>query len=142
MLPSASRLGKKHDAVTRVEAGTSSDARSDARSTAEGGSSSSSAGMVDGGHDAGVPDAGSDAGPAAGILVGGTGPYPGPISGVHYRSTTQSGYTSAAGGFTYLPGETVTFSIADVDFAPTPGVLRTSRPGSSRRRRRVHRAPS
>ncbi len=85
---------------------------------------------VDGTRDAASPDAWLDAtvdaGVQSGTLIGGTGPYPGAIQGVHYRTATQSGYTSAAGGFAYLAGETVTFSVADVDFAPTPGTAYVS----------------
>lgn len=56
-----------------------------------------------------------------GLLIGGTGPSPGGIAGVHFRTATQSGYTDAAGTFRYLDGESVTFSVADVDFHATPG---------------------
>jgi hypothetical protein len=61
-----------------------------------------------------------------GTLVGGTGAYPGAIQGLHYRTATQAGYTSASGSFAYLAGESVTFSVADVDFAPTPGAAYVS----------------
>jgi hypothetical protein len=56
-----------------------------------------------------------------GQLVGGTGPYPGAIKGVHFRSSTQSGFTDDAGTFHYVEGETVTFGVADVDFRPVNG---------------------
>lgn len=62
----------------------------------------------------------------SGALVGGTGPRPGAIEGVRYRSATQSGYTDGAGTFRYAAGETVTFSVGDVDFHPTPGRLLVS----------------
>jgi hypothetical protein len=58
---------------------------------------------------------------ASGRLVGGTGPYPGGIGGVHFRSGTQSGFTGDTGTFTYVVGEPVTFSVADVEFRPADG---------------------
>ncbi|HVO31117.1 MAG TPA: hypothetical protein VMV18_10285 [bacterium] len=57
----------------------------------------------------------------SGQLVGGTGAYPGAISGVRFRTPTQSGVTDAAGTFQYRAGETVTFSVADVDFRAATG---------------------
>jgi uncharacterized protein DUF6923 len=76
----------------------------------------------DSGHVGHVDAGAADAGPAlSGILVGGTGAYPGPIEGVHFRTPTQSGFTSDAGTFQYAANEPVTFSVADVDFRPTPG---------------------
>lgn len=57
----------------------------------------------------------------SGQLVGGTGPYPGAITGVHFRSSTQSGFTDGTGTFRYVEGETVTFGVADVDFRPVTG---------------------
>src|SRR5579859_1314687 len=65
-----------------------------------------------------TPTSGS---PLSGTLVGGTGPYPGAIQGVHFRTPTQAGFTDAGGTFTYLAGETVTFSVADLDFLPAAG---------------------
>jgi len=56
-----------------------------------------------------------------GQLVGGTGPYPGGIEGVHFRSGVQSGFTDDTGAFDYVVGEPVIFSVADVDFRPTSG---------------------
>ncbi len=41
-----------------------------------------------------------------------------PVSGVNYNTATQSGVTDAQGNYSYLPGETVTFSIGDIDFPP------------------------
>ena len=83
------------------------------------------AGVLDAGNlDAGIGDAGAgapDAGTLVGFLIGGPGPAPGAIQGVHYRSATLAGFTSDAGAFAYRTGETITFSVADVDFRPTPG---------------------
>lgn len=82
-----------------------------------------------GGADAGPGDAGApDAGGAllSGILVGGEGPYPGAIQGVRFRTATQSGYTDATGAFAYRSGETLTLSVADVDFRSTPGAPKVS----------------
>jgi hypothetical protein len=83
----------------------------------------------DAGRDAGgpAPDAGMDGGRVEdggvlqGVLVGGTGPYPGAISGVHFRTPSRAGFTDDAGTFAYAAGETVTFSVADVDFLPAAG---------------------
>ena len=41
-----------------------------------------------------------------------------PVSGVNYNTATQSGVTDAQGNYSYLPGETVTFSIGDITFPP------------------------
>ncbi|GLQ30320.1 choice-of-anchor I family protein [Litoribrevibacter albus] len=38
-----------------------------------------------------------------------------PVEGINYRTATQSGATNADGEFSYLPGETVTFSIGDIE---------------------------
>ncbi|HTF96899.1 MAG TPA: hypothetical protein VL995_12255, partial [Cellvibrio sp.] len=40
------------------------------------------------------------------------------VSGIGYRTETQSGFTTASGEFKYLPGETVTFFIGDLVFPP------------------------
>lgn len=80
--------------------------------------------------DAGTPDAGpadsgtSDAGVHTGALVGGSGVWPGAISGVHYRSGAQSGFTDDAGTFTWEDGAPITFSVGDVDFRATTGKSR------------------
>jgi len=39
-----------------------------------------------------------------------------PVVGINYRTETRSGITGAMGEYSYLPGETVTFSIGDIDF--------------------------
>jgi hypothetical protein len=39
-----------------------------------------------------------------------------PVSGVNYNTATQSGVTDVQGNYSYLPGETVTFSIGDITF--------------------------
>jgi hypothetical protein len=63
---------------------------------------------------------------ASGQLVGGSGAYPGGIGGVHFRSGTQSGFTDETGTFTYIVGEPVTFSLADVEFRPAAGAATIS----------------
>jgi hypothetical protein len=90
----------------------------------------SDAGLLDAGlHDAGV-DAGTDAGVDAGLdagpvltgqLVGGAGPLPGAIAGVHYTSGDLSGDTDDAGTFHYRAQAEVSFSAGDVAFRPTAG---------------------
>lgn len=62
----------------------------------------------------------------SGQLVGGTGAYPGTIAGVRFRTATESGVTNADGVFTYHVGETVTFSVADVDFRAVDGASMVS----------------
>ena len=44
-----------------------------------------------------------------------------PISNLRYRTATRSGVTDSSGRFTYLPGETVTFSIGNIDFPSVAG---------------------
>lgn len=56
-----------------------------------------------------------------GQLIGGTGPYPGAMAGVYFRTATQSGYTAADGSFRYRDGEMITFGVADVAFPPLAG---------------------
>lgn len=63
---------------------------------------------------------------ASGQLIGGTGPYPGAIKGVHFRSGTQSGFTDDSGTFEYVVGEPLTFSAADVDFGAVNGAAMLS----------------
>jgi len=43
-----------------------------------------------------------------------------PVVNVGYRTETQSGDTNGSGEFQYLNGETVIFSIGDLDFPPAP----------------------
>lgn len=38
-----------------------------------------------------------------------------PVSGIYYRTATQSGMTNASGEYNYRAGETVTFSIGDIE---------------------------
>ena len=45
----------------------------------------------------------------------------GAIQGVAWRTATRSGVTDADGRFAYLPGETVTFSLGDVQLGAAPG---------------------
>lgn len=40
------------------------------------------------------------------------------VAGIGYRTETQSGVTNAAGEYDYLPGESVTFFIGDLEFPP------------------------
>jgi hypothetical protein len=47
--------------------------------------------------------------------------HDGRIQGVQWRTPTHSGTTGADGTFTYLAGETVTFSIGDVELGAAPG---------------------
>ena len=56
-----------------------------------------------------------------GQLIGGSGAYPGAVAGMHFRSRSQSGFTDAGGGFTYVDGESITFGVADVSFRPAAG---------------------
>jgi hypothetical protein len=56
-----------------------------------------------------------------GALVGGTGPWPGYIAGVHYRSGAQTGVTDAQGMFHYETGAQVTFEFAGVTLPATAG---------------------
>lgn len=66
--------------------------------------------------------------PAAfsGALVGGTGTTPGFIEGVRWRTATLDGITDAQGRFSWMPNETVTFRVADVEFAPVAGAALVS----------------
>ena len=62
----------------------------------------------------GGSDGGSQtANPDTGILLDD------PVGGINYQTATQSGTTDAQGHYSYLPGETVTFSIGDIVFPPT-----------------------
>jgi len=72
--------------------------------------------------DAGVPDAGTaDAGvptTMTGVLLGGTGTWPGAISGVRYESGTLSGLTDSSGTFQYQNGQSISFIVGDVVLGP------------------------
>jgi len=46
--------------------------------------------------------------------------------GVQFQTPSQSGSTDAEGRFTYLPGETVTFSVAGVELGSVPGAAGVS----------------
>jgi len=50
----------------------------------------------------------------------------GRAQGVQFQTPTQSGSTDANGRFTYLPGETVAFSVAGVDLGSVPGAAGVS----------------
>lgn len=50
-----------------------------------------------------------------------------PFRGIGYRTATQSGTTNSKGEFRYLPGEKVTFFIADIDL-PAANAGRTVTP--------------
>jgi hypothetical protein len=41
-----------------------------------------------------------------------------PVANLRYETATQSGTTDAQGRYSYMPGETVTFSIGAIDFPP------------------------
>jgi hypothetical protein len=45
----------------------------------------------------------------------------GGIQGVEWRTPTRSGVTDSDGRFAYLPGETVTFSLGDIELGAAPG---------------------
>lgn len=47
--------------------------------------------------------------------------HAGTIQGVEFRTPTQAGATDATGGFSYLPGETVTFHVGSVELGSAPG---------------------
>lgn len=53
-----------------------------------------------------------------GRLVGGTGPLPGAIQGMHYRAGDHTGFTDAEGRFSYADGDNVTFSVGALEFEP------------------------
>lgn len=61
-----------------------------------------------------------------GALVGGTGPLPGAIAGMHYRAGDLSGYTDDAGHFKYHAGDQVVFSVGALEFAPVKGATLVS----------------
>ncbi|MDX1452573.1 MAG: hypothetical protein R3183_08435, partial [Oleiphilaceae bacterium] len=42
------------------------------------------------------------------------------VAGIQYRTATQSGVTNRHGEFAYLAGETVTFSIGDINLPAVP----------------------
>ncbi len=50
-----------------------------------------------------------------------TGVFIGPVQGLRYRSASAAGYTDAGGRFSYLPGETVAFSIGGIELGTAPG---------------------
>lgn len=45
-----------------------------------------------------------------------------PVGNIGYRTETLEGVTNALGEFDYLPGETVTFFIGDLELPPTPAI--------------------
>lgn len=61
-----------------------------------------------------------------GALVGGTGPLPGAISGMHYTAGKLSGYTDAQGHFKYRRGDNVVFSVGALQFEPVKGAALVS----------------
>lgn len=76
-----------------------------------------------GGSDGATPQTGGNTGGTGNS--GGSNPPPAPtpesgvfvdspVAGIQYQTATQSGETNAEGRFSYLPGETVTFSIGGV----------------------------
>src|SRR6185503_16642251 len=77
-------------------------------------------------NDAGAHDEGpstsddggpTPSGPKSGVLIGGTGPSPGAIAGIAYRSGKEEGVTDGSGTFRYEDGGSITFSIAGVSLA-------------------------
>ena len=42
-----------------------------------------------------------------------------PVAGLRYRTATQSGVTNSTGEYNYLPGETVSFAIGDIQLGST-----------------------
>jgi hypothetical protein len=58
--------------------------------------------------------------PSSGILEAGN------VRGLHFETATQSGTTDAQGTFTYLPGESVTFSIGELRLGAAPGAAKIS----------------
>ena len=61
-----------------------------------------------------------------GSLVGGTGPLPGAIAGLHYQAGSHSGFTDAAGNFEYQAGESVQFALGDLRFQALKGRAKVS----------------
>ncbi len=61
-----------------------------------------------------------------GALVGGTGPLPGAISGMHYTAGKLSGYTDTQGHFKYHRGDNVVFSVGALQFRPVKGAALVS----------------
>jgi hypothetical protein len=43
-----------------------------------------------------------------------------PVAGLNYETTTQNGMTDSTGAFNYQSGESITFSIGDIDFPAVP----------------------
>jgi hypothetical protein len=56
-----------------------------------------------------------------GVLVGGEGPWPGPIEGVRFTSGGQSGFTDMMGTFSYEDGTPIVFGIGSVQTRPVNG---------------------
>jgi hypothetical protein len=52
--------------------------------------------------------------------------FAGPVQGMSFSTPSRSGLTNALGQFTYLPGETVTFSVGGVQVGAAPGALAMS----------------
>ena len=67
-----------------------------------------------GGSDVNSPSASPAPTISTGVLLDG------PVSGINYRTQTQSGKTNASGNFSYRSGETVTFSVGAVNLPPVP----------------------
>ncbi|MBI3786542.1 MAG: hypothetical protein HY270_24395 [Deltaproteobacteria bacterium] len=71
-------------------------------------------------------DAPPSAPEATGVLVGGTGPLPGTISGIRYVAGDLQGFTDSQGRFQYRLGQKVVFSIGDLQFQPVDGAALVS----------------
>ncbi|MBK7580566.1 MAG: hypothetical protein IPI67_10215 [Myxococcales bacterium] len=61
-----------------------------------------------------------------GSLVGGLGPLPGAIRGMHYETAGHVGTTDAEGRFRYRTGQSVRFSVGALGFQPVTGAARVS----------------
>jgi len=61
-----------------------------------------------------------------GSLIGGTGPLPGAIAGMHYTAGGRSGYTDDQGRFEYRTGDKLTFSVGALEFEPVKGAALVS----------------
>lgn len=68
-----------------------------------------------------VEDEISAAPPSASLLTGRF--VDSAVTGLQYTTATQSGFTDSDGSFDYLPGETVTFSIGDIELPAVPGAV-------------------
>jgi len=61
-----------------------------------------------------------------GVVVGGTGPLPGVISGLRYSTGGHTGYTDEDGRFEYRSGDSIEFALGSLVFRPVAGRSRVS----------------